>query len=352
MEKDKIATVVQRLEERAATRGWQVQFVEKIQSRHSVMHVYQLGPAGGGERVIIKHLVKGESRRGPGGVVNREFTFLKEMRDRLGSPLNGTLPEPLMVFPDEGTLVMRQLPGIPLTAVLKRDANRITGWMRCGGMRLIAHRVGQWLSEFHRSTARNEMRFDGHSFLASLAAALVRWPAEVTGGSEKKEVLSWATRICLEHEGEPLRVAARHGDFIPQNILVHRDGLGIVDLENFDACRPIYEDLGVFLAYLNLLEAIPVYSRRVLREMANSFVQGYSGVFSKEILDLYVLLGMATVVGEFRPVGLFAKRVIRTFLLRRHLARRCRSFVRKTVRNTKETGGPISEKVFRLKGHR
>jgi hypothetical protein len=55
--------------------------------------------------------------------------------------------------------------------------------------------------------------------------------------------------------------------------------MAVVDFGGYREREPIYEDLGMFLAYLGLMDA-GFYSRRVTQEIARGFLHGYASPVS------------------------------------------------------------------------
>jgi hypothetical protein len=59
-------------------------------------------------------------------------------------------------------------------------------------------------------------------------------------------------------------MAASHGEFLRQNIMISKTEVGVVDFDTFRSAGSVHRDIGTFLAYVGLLAGKPLFwlSRR------------------------------------------------------------------------------------------
>jgi glycosyltransferase involved in cell wall biosynthesis len=277
----------------------ELKVTHRFQGRHSEVLEYQPRSDAHKRALIVKRVTSFRSASEAEEDLVREYRAIEAVRKRAPSLAEGGLPLPLLVAPDQRAIVFEKLPGTKLSAILKRDANLLTGAFGRWEVRRVAWLVGRWLKGFHEATRQPPGRYTSHTYLANLARQLDRGAAVELSPEAKLEVWELAREVSDRAGGETVPNAARHGDFIPQNILVDRNRIALVDFENFSEYDTIYEDLGTFIAYLTMLKISPFYSRGGLETAVRSFVEGYGESLSRDMLGLYVVKAVATVVGEF-----------------------------------------------------
>ncbi len=308
-----------RLNEHPLLRGKKVELVRRSQGRHSELLEYQSRSEVGGAAVIVKRITKFRTPAEAEEDVIREFNALETVRKRMGSVLEGSLPLPLVALPEAKAIMFEKLPGIPLSVILKRHANWLTGRFRQRKVCEIARLVGRWLRQFHESMRQPPARHDSRMFLAKLTQQLDRCAAAVLSPDTALRIRQLACRESEKADGQIVPRAARHGDFIPQNILVDRCRVALVDFENFSECDVIYEDVSTLIAYLTVLGGSPLYSPETLEEASRSFIDAYGEWVRDELLNLYVLKGAVTIAAEFQPRKGILGGWGRAYLLRRQL---------------------------------
>jgi hypothetical protein len=275
-------------------------FVRTIKGRHSELREFRSRRDDGTASVLIKRITRSRSPAAATATVVREFNALDMLSRRLEPELNASIPRAFFVIPDSSILLLERLEGVPLSNLLKRDANRLTGLLRGERACRAGFLAGQWLRQFHDATRQPPILHDHQAYVADLTRQLQR--CEKIGlDSAAEEILGIASRASQQADRKCLSAAARHGDFIPQNILVNPSSVAVIDFENFSEQDAVYQDLGTFIAYLTMLEGRPVYSARALRAMTASFRAGYGQPDQDRMLDLYVLKAQITTAAEFRP---------------------------------------------------
>ena len=285
-----------RIEEHPVLRTLGLQIVRRLAERHSEIVEYHshLREAP----IIIKRITRWKSTPEAEARIQHEYEALCELRKSLSPQLLRTVPEPLAVFPDAKAIVLTKLPGARLSSILKCEANLLTGSLRHARMALLGRLAGNWLFQMHQETRKEAVRFNTDSFLESLDSRLDRCRKLGIAEPVVSGLLGWVEQVAAQMDGCALPAAARQGDFTPQNILVERNQLGIVDFENFASQNPIYEDVATFMAYIVALSTFPYYSRGALRALVQSFAQAYGSKSDEAFLQLYFARALIVLISE------------------------------------------------------
>lgn len=271
--------------------------VRKRQGRHSELLQFR------DPDLVVKRITRSRNPATARATVLREFEALTGLWKRLDSELKVTIPRALLVLPEARTLVLGRLSGTPLPKVMRWKANRLTGafWRR--GAWNVGFQLGDWLRKFHSATAEEDLFHDHEEYHEQLSRDLSRCKSTIGLGNTAKEILDHATEISKRSRGDSVPTAARHGDFIPQNILIARSGVRIVDFENFSTRAVTFEDAGTFIGYIRMLQTGPFYSRGSLKRMNEGFVTGYGQVAQETILNLYILKAQVTIAAMVQSTG-------------------------------------------------
>lgn len=276
---------------------------KRFKARHSEFMEYENCADAQALQILVKHITQGRTPNAAEECVIREYNALVALRRKGLLELGAGVPAPLAMFPKAGVLIMEKLPGTPLDVILKRKANFLIGVCWRVKASEVGCRVARWLKQFHLATSRPVGSHKSSSYLASLAASLDRCVQKGLSHKAANEVRKMAEDASQIFEGETARTAARHGDFIPQNILVDGGSVALVDFENFSERDLIYEDMGTFLAYLRLQAGSPLYSRLALKAVTDGFLSGYGEDVSAGLLSLYTVKSAVKNAAEFQPNG-------------------------------------------------
>jgi hypothetical protein len=228
----------------------------------------------------------------------REYENLQEMWSRSGERMRRTLPRPVALLPEIGAAVFERVPGMPLSDFLKLHGNRLVGRFRRGAIRRMAWDAGQWLRALHASSNPQIILDDAKPHLAKLAYWLCR---ALQGGLDRTsaiEVWSSATIAANRVRGIPISYSHVHGDFMPQNIIVQHDNIGVIDFGSYRGPEAVYEDLGLFLANCHLIATNWAYSSVLTGDLEASFLDGYGGGLDPNWLFLYVMKSMAMIFAD------------------------------------------------------
>lgn len=286
----------------------QLERVGRRSARHSELVEYRCGATPGRAAVLLKWISHAANHARAVEAASREFRALERVRALVGPALSATLPEPLLLLPEDAALVVSKVPGVPLSQILRRAANRVAGpWQGRRVVGAVDH-VGRWLRDFHGATAQDARPFDSGRFLADVRLQLDRCAAAGLEGRLGESLWETATKAGRAASGTMEPTAARHGDFLPQNILVDGARISVIDLENFAERDSIYADLGAMASWLRLMAASPLYSPRTIRAARERLLLSYGGTVSTLLLSLHEFRMSLTVIAELNPK---ANRVVR-----------------------------------------
>jgi aminoglycoside phosphotransferase (APT) family kinase protein len=230
--------------------------VQKATSRHAEVVTFRVSTPQGSSLVAVKHLrLHGQRARDS---LRNEFRTLQELQATLPEALSRTIPKPLLILEDEGTIFLTHVPGVPLDTMLRRDGNVVTSWVNFTGRKRLGtcgFRVGLWLKNFHDATAAAELKFDHEQFVGDLDSLMTKCASVGVSSSGLSAVRVGAMRLSSESSGRSVAVGALHGDLLPQNVLLDNGGPGVIDFASYAPSGPVYTDLAHFLGYLMILFA-------------------------------------------------------------------------------------------------
>jgi aminoglycoside phosphotransferase (APT) family kinase protein len=249
-------------------------------------------------RLMIKHRNRWMTREESNETVVREFHIVERIWNLADTAFRKTMPRPVTLLPEVGAAVFEAVQGTPMTVLLKREANRLAGPFCRGRMCRMARRCGEWLRAFHALTAGPGVEYDSARYLSKLSYWLEKSQRR---GLERMTTTSlWqaANQVCEKSGCLAVTTAGIHGDFVPQNIFVSRDKISVIDFASVTEPEPIYEDIGLFVAYLQLLAGGTPYSRGTIQAMTCAFLLGYGADDRSVLLDLYVLKGIVMIFAD------------------------------------------------------
>ena len=247
------------------------------------------GPRGGSV-VAVKHvLVNGQPAQKS---IRNEFRILGELESALGETLSRTIPRPLLVLENEGTIVFTFVPGVPFDRLLRQYANVVTAPFNIVGAKALdrhAHRIGRWLRAFHDATAVSDQAFDNSGFSEELNSMITKCATLGLQSSALDKVRDEALRQSAKSSGKPIPAAITHGDFLPQNILLEAGEPGVIDFASATRSAPVYLDLAHFVGYLLILSRKPLYHEKTIESVITEFCEGYQKQLDLSAFRLYVL---------------------------------------------------------------
>jgi hypothetical protein len=277
--------------------GGTLTFARRVSATHSNLLEYTFQSGEGARAVMVKQ--QDESAESE-GLTLRECASLRRVRGLLNPSLARTVPEPLLILPKRGILVTTKVPGSSLARILKKNANHLSGPFRKSLVREIARRIGNWLRNFQDATRAEPTPFNVASHLGDLELQLSKFQEKGFEPGLAQEILRHASIQSASLNGKIISAAAKHGDFIPQNILIEQDAVAVVDFEGFRERESVYEDLGTFLGYILVLAARVPYSSQSLNAVREGFLTGFLAeeTIDQALLSTYTLKGAVRVIAD------------------------------------------------------
>jgi Phosphotransferase enzyme family len=311
------------LREHPSFKGAELSFVRTIKARHSELFEYELRSVRHPLSIVVKHITDSRSSAIALETISRECRALQLLENVLEPPIRDSVPSALLLLPKTHSIVLTKLAGISMGSLLRQRANRITGVFGRNNACNLARRVGEWLRSFHDSTKGPGIEADTSDSLSEfderLRLCLDRGLDPGIAGPISAQVFASSKEI----NGKVLPAAARHGDFIPQNILVANDRIALVDFEAFRRHAIIYEDVAQFSAYLLLMSQSALYDARTAKAMLSTFLKAYGTPITEVVWKFY--LSRATIMeaselpqpervpGRSKYIGRFEKQLLEIF---------------------------------------
>ena len=273
--------------------------INRITSRHAEVATFRVRGPNGGSLVAVKHVrVNGVPASKS---IQDEFRILRELESTLGEPLSRTIPRPLLLLENEGTIIFTFVPGVPFDRLLRQHANVLTARLNIVGARALdrhANRIGQWLRSFHDATAVSDQTFDHLRFLRELDSLLTKCASRGFQNSDLTRIREDALQHSASASGRPMLAAATHGDFLPQNILLEDGEPGIIDFASCSRSGPVFVDLAHFVGYLLILSRKPLYDDKTIDSVIEEFLKGYARDLNSKIFRLYVLRAILRITSD------------------------------------------------------
>src|SRR5713226_58365 len=290
----------QQLGEHPSLANWRLDPVNTIQARNSELLEYRIGNEPTAPTILVKHIRRSRSPAVAKETVTREFAALESVRRRFNGPFLDTMPTPIALLAEGQAMVRTKLPGLSLKWILQRDANAVCGPLRRRGIGKMACAVGGWLQFFHEGTRKPPLLHNHQVLTDELTKQLQQCKSNGFDGDLLEHAMKSASLVSKRLEGQRVPAAARHGDFIPENILLDRNNVGVVDFQNFGECDVIYKDVSSFVTYVTIMSARPYYGRSALQTVLKNFLMAYDGALRHDLLTLYNLISMATLAARTR----------------------------------------------------
>lgn len=264
--------------------------INRITSRHAEVAMFHVRGPRGGSVVAVKHvLVNGQAAQKS---IRNEFRILGELENALGVTIARTIPRPLLVLEEEGTIVFTFVPGVPFDRLLRQYANVVTAPFNIVGAKALdrhAHSIGRWLRAFHNATAVNDQPFDNSRFSEELSSLVTKCATQGLQDPALNVVRDEALRQSAKASGKPIPAAITHGDFLPQNILLEDGEPGVIDFASATRSASVYLDLAHFVGYLLILSRKPLYHEKTIEGVIGEFCRGYQRRLDLSVFRLYVL---------------------------------------------------------------
>jgi aminoglycoside phosphotransferase (APT) family kinase protein len=251
-----------------------------------------------------KHFVVAKAARASGPAMwqqlRKEYSALLEVESRAGHILGTSVPRPPAFLEEQGILVLSGVAGVSLDETLRRQANTFWGRFRRRRMYEAGCTVGRWLHQFHDATTSRIQSHHHSDYLRELDSNMYRSRHLGLSTSTLHEVRDRmeAASASASARGAEVNMAAAHGDFLPQNILLYGTRVGVVDFGSYYAEAPVYRDLAHLSAYLTLLRDKLKYCRSAIRSLEDGFLAGYGSTLHADLLALYRVNATLRVIND------------------------------------------------------
>jgi hypothetical protein len=281
-----------------------ITLLSKTSSRHSVVSTYRIETPSGPKYVVAKRVRDPSPRTAE--FLQREYDTLQKISQVAGAGLADTFPNALLFSPDR--IVLSMVAGVSLDGQLKRTANALTGWLSTRHMTVTGRQIAEWLGRFHAQIGSGDIGHDHERYATELDRLLRKCAAFGLTATTLRQVREASLRLSRALQYRTMPAAASHGDFIPQNILLHHGKLGVVDFASYSDCAPVYQDVTHFVGYLLLLGAKPFYSGKRLGVFASSFLAGYPLTLDGSLLRVFLIKAVLRLISDGNPVPTYLSR--------------------------------------------
>jgi len=272
-------------------------------SRNAEISVYQIESQTGAARIAVKNIRTDDEAVTES--LQKEYTALKEVNAVLPGSMRDSVPHPLLLLENANTICLSLVAGTPLDRILRRNANVLTGWLNIRALEKTGYCVGEWLRCFHSATQRRDEKHNPSDYAFEFKRIVLKAKLINLSSGVLEHVQKETLRLNESLRDLSVPIAAKHGDFIPQNILLDEGNkLGVIDFASYRREAPIFYDLAHFLAYTTILATRSIYSRRALSAVSRNFLAGYSSELKRDLLRLYKILAILRIVSDGNPSGL------------------------------------------------
>jgi hypothetical protein len=204
------------------------------------------------------------------------------------------VPRPIGDFTELGAVVAEKFNGLPLQSIIMKAA-LLPGYADCNTLAMAAQKTGEWLRSFHRATADMPSSFDSGEVLGELERLCANCRGEGLDEAAIRAILSGA-RAALARSRKALPCSAVLNEFIPLNVVVGEQGVGICDYGRMHPRGNSFHDVAMFLAAVEVLEKYPFCNRNITSQVQQQFLEAYGVSEAEEavlrVMKMKALLGM------------------------------------------------------------
>ncbi|GEM_PF-2881592 len=232
-------------------------------------------------RLYVK-IVKEENFRA-GTLLNRlnaEYNCLQATHEHFKNSQMHLTIRPIAFFPEWRAIITAESPGFVLKTVVMSHTH-ILSISDTAKLQKTMFLCGKWLRDFHQSVkAPTEFEMEGITLYVSRRLEMLEREGLIKIDSGKS-----LSRYLEEIEKAHLSFLPRvllHNDFIPGNILLDGDKIGVLDFSWVGrGCH--YFDITAFWLELQRLGETPKYSKRKVSLLQKAFLEGYGGISEESI---------------------------------------------------------------------
>lgn len=196
------------------------------------------------------------------------------------------IPRPIGDFSDLGAVVSEKFVGVPLQSIIMKGA-LLPGYADGGTVGVAASMAGQWLRNFHKSSADMPEPFDGAALLADLEQLCQNCKSDGLEDQAIRTILTGAKRT-LDSKRTTLPSSAVLNDFTPLNIVAGEHGISICDFAKMKKRGSSFQDVAHFLACVESLEKYPFCNRNITTAVQEKFLEAY-GASAADLAVINVL---------------------------------------------------------------
>jgi Phosphotransferase enzyme family len=282
-----------------------ITFLRKTCSQHSQVSTYRIETPSGPKYVVAKRIR--DPNPGTVDFLQREYDALQKISKVAGDSLADTFPNALLF--SQKRIVLSMVAGVSLDGQLKRTANALTGWLSTRHMQETGRQVAAWLGRFHDLIRSGDIAHDHEKYATELDTLLLKCAPFGVSAPTLRGIREAGFRLSRALQSRFMAAAASHGDFIPQNILVHQGKLGVIDFASYSDRAPVYQDVAHFVGYILLLGAKPIYAEKPLRVLASSFLAGYPFPLDSALLRIFLIKALLRLISDGKPVPNYLSRI-------------------------------------------
>ena len=187
--------------------------------------------------------------------------------------------EPIAWYDDLLGMVTNEVPGLPLSTVVSRNASWPTGVSRLHDVEVALHRAGRWVAAFQRVAPDAEpsgMSLDAtREYIDVRLQRLTRLRRAGFGEEDRRAVLAHYDRCAAEAPSAELVDVPVHGDIVPSNIVVAPDSVTVLDF-GMTARGSKYLDIARLYTQLEFHTAKPQYRPHVIARLQRAALTGFA----------------------------------------------------------------------------
>jgi thiamine kinase-like enzyme len=185
-----------------------------------------------------------------------------------------SVARPIAFLPEHFALITEQAQGVPLQGLFKRLAVLRTPTTRDRVQQALAH-VATWVRNFQSAVPPNKPRTrDQRKYIDIRLLELVDLRRPGFGEAERAAVLECFDGQLARLTSADLAPVASHGDLCPSNILVHDNGVTVLDLAmSTDGTR--YQDLSHLTLHVELAGRRFFFGSSLVDRLRSGFLQAF-----------------------------------------------------------------------------
>jgi len=263
-------------------RGWNITGVRisKIQEREGTVVAKLLLDLSDGDRKTVwakKINLFYHSKDENIQMGRKEYDVLNVLYDKFNNIDKMNVTKPLAYLPANNVFLTEHSEGKNLHVLIKKQDVDLGRYL---------YYAGKWLAVFHASTLTGE-KASGEELEMADKERLEKDIKELKRMGSNRTLLKTVSEYLYDKSAEirgmSFESVGSHVDFAPRNILVKKDG-SITGIDFAGYCnRSFYDNLGMFLAFMDTFRRYPLLDVSNLEELKSHFITGYKEESGKNI---------------------------------------------------------------------